>query len=160
VSDHRIGSLLHLVGEAIRLELEFGTQSLEALAWIAETVEASVYVPHSLAKTPTGFRFALSNPPLRIGAFSSLLLRVDGTPVPLDRVRVRVGPDRAWRTTTQLDRVHPLELQAGSGLELEADWPLPEGSGPVTVRLELRSLAIPPLVWLEVRDTPRAEGSS
>lgn len=155
MGDHRFGSLLRAVGEAIRLEVAFGTQSLEALAWLAQTVESSVYVLGSLEQTPSGFRFALANPPLRIGAFSGLRVLVDGVPVDSDRTRVRSGPGRPWRNTSQLGPAEPLELQAGTPTELEVDWPLTGTPTPITVRLELQSVAIPPLVWLELRDTPR-----
>ena len=155
VSNHRFASLLRLAGEAIRVEAQFGTQSLEALAWVASTVGASVYVPESLVRTPTGFRFALANPPLRVGAFSSLSLRVDGVVVPSDRVRVRLGPACPWRETALLTPSEPLELAAGTPIEFDADWPLREGGGEITLRLEFHNVAIPPLVWLEVRGTPR-----
>lgn len=155
MSDHRFGSLLRLAGEAAQLEVEFGTHSLEALAWVARTVEASVYVPDSLVRTSAGFRFALANPPLRIGAFCGLRLLVDGTPMPPDRVRVRFGPGYPWRTSSHLSPEHPLELQGGSSTEFEADWPLVGAPVPITVRLELQSVAIPPLVWLEIHETPK-----
>ncbi|MCI4372518.1 MAG: hypothetical protein L3K02_02585 [Thermoplasmata archaeon] len=159
MSAHRFGSLLRLIGEAIHLEVDFGSHSVEALAWIAETVNASVYVPDSLTRTPTGFRFSLANPPLRIGAFSGLRLRVEGTVVPPEVVRVRLGDGRPWRTSSELGPDRSLDLEAGNGIELEADWPLPPTPGPVTIRLELQSVAIPPLVWLELQETPR-EGSA
>jgi hypothetical protein len=158
VSDHRFGSLLRLVREGIRLEFEFGTQSLEALAWVGQTVETSVYLPGSLARTPTGFRFALANPPLRIGAFSSVRLLVEGTPVPSDRVRVRRSGEESWRVTSALGPSAPLELRPGDPTDFEAEWPLPSTSKTVHLRLEFRNVAIPPLVWVEFRDVP-TEGS-
>ncbi len=152
---HRFGSLLRLAGDAVLLEFEFGAQSLEALAWIAQTVENSVYVRDSLTRTPTGFRFSLANPPLRIGAFSELRLLVEGTAIPGDRVRFRLGPGQAWRTSAELSGDHPLELEGGSGLEFEADWAMAGVPETVTVRLELQSVAIPPLVWIEFREAMR-----
>jgi hypothetical protein len=150
-----LGPLLRLVGDAARLESEFGFRSLEALLWVAETVRNSVYVPNSLVRTSTGFTFALANPPLRIGAFSEIHLLVDGARVPPERVRFRVGPDAPWHTSTELGKDHPLELQSGSSSEFEADWPLEKRSEPLTVRLELRNVAVPPLVWLEIFESPR-----
>jgi len=144
-----------MAGDAIRLETEFGAHSLEALIWVAETVDASVYAPGSLVRTASGFRFSLANPPLRIGAFSGLRLGVDGTWVPPDSVRVRLGPQGSWRDSVRLSPSNPLELQAGSWTEFEADCPLPAGPGPVTIRLELSNVAIPPLVWMEIHDTMR-----
>lgn len=154
VAAHRFGSLVRLVGEAIRLEFEFGTHTLEALLWIAQTVNASVYVPGSLVRTSTGFRFALANPPLRIGGFSEVHLLVNGTTVPPDRVRVRLGPSHPWRTSSHLSSEEPLELQAGSSTEFDAEWPLVGHRAPITVRLEFQSVAIPPIVWLEIHETP------
>jgi hypothetical protein len=157
VSAHRFGSLLRLASDAVLLELEFGTQSLEALAWIGRTVESSVYLSGSLARTPTGFRFALANPPLRIGAFSGVRLLVEGTPVDPAQVRLRVGPGLPWRTTTSLSAEHPLELQAGSTLEFESNSPLEGTPKTLTIRLEFQSIAIPPLVWVEFRETLRGD---
>lgn len=159
MGDHRLGSILRLVGDALRLEAEFGTHSIEMLAWIASTVEASVYLPSSMVRTPSGFRFSLANPPLRIGAFSALRVGVDGSTVPADQVRLRAGPGTPWRGSGELSPAHPLELEAGTRTEIDVQWPGVDGHRSVQVRLELQSVAIPPLVWLEIRDTPREEPS-
>jgi hypothetical protein len=155
MGSHRIGSILRLVGDAARLEVSYGSHSLEALAWVARTVESSVYVPRSLVRTRTGFRIAFANPPLRIGGFSSLRVLVDGATVPPVAVRYRTGAAQPWQGVGSLGLAEPLELQAGSTLLLEVDHPLPPRSAPITVRLELQSVAIPPTVWVEVRDTAR-----
>ncbi|MCI4364719.1 MAG: hypothetical protein L3K10_01450 [Thermoplasmata archaeon] len=152
---HRLGALLRLTGEAIGLGVDFGTGSLEALLWVARTVEASVYVPDSLVRTPTGFAFALANPPLRVGAFSGLRLLVDGVAVAPEHVRFRRGVGDLWRASSALGPAAPLALQAGTRTEFEADRVLPERPAPVTVRLELHNVAIPPLVWLEIRESVR-----
>jgi hypothetical protein len=154
VAGHRLSSLLHLADDAIGLGWDFGFGSLEALAWVALTIQRSVYVPGSLVRTATGFRFALANPPLRIGAFSSVRLRVDGDLLPAERVRVRVVPGGTWRVTSDLGLEHPLTLQGGVGAEFDADWPVERPHHPMVVRLELQNVAIPPLVWMEFRETP------
>src|SRR5271170_2033022 len=123
MGDHRLSSVLRLAGEAVGLGWDFGLDALEALTWVARTVEGSVYVPGSLTRTATGVRFALANPPLRIGAFSSVRVLVDGTPVPPDRVRVRHVPVGSWTVTSELTVDRPLALQGGSGIEFEVDGP-------------------------------------
>ena len=152
MSDHRVGSALRVAREALGLALDFGVESLEAFAWVAATVESSVYVPHSLVRSPSGIRFALANPPLRIGAFSSVRIRVDGNPVPPDRVRIRSERVGRWRTAAELSAESALELQAGSFTEFEVDLPAGKLPAELTVRLELQSVAIPPLVWMEFRE--------
>jgi hypothetical protein len=153
VGERHLTSVLRLAGEAIGVGWEFGFESLEALAWVAQTVESSVYVPHSLRRTGTGFRFALANPPLRVGAFSSVRMLVDGAAASPDRVRVRTVPVGPWRATSTIGAEQPLELQSGSGTEFDVDWPVPLGTRALTVRLELTNVAIPPLVWLEFQET-------
>jgi hypothetical protein len=159
VGGRHFGPLLSLLRQGFSLEAEFGTHSLEAMLGVAETVEASVYEPGSLRVTPTGLLFSLANPPLRLGAFSSLRLRLDGAPVDPALVRVRTWSDRRWRETRALDATHPLLLGPGERSQVAVDiLPAPQGSD-VTVRLELTSVAIPPVVWLEFRDRP-TEGAS
>jgi hypothetical protein len=155
VRDYRLQSILSLARQVLALGVEFGAHSLEALVWVARTVEESVYVAGSLARTPTGFRFALANPPLRTGAFSSVRVLVDGRPIPSDHVRLRPGPLAPWRTVSSIGPDRPLELRAGTPTEFEADWRLGPKPTPLTIRLELQSVAIPPLVWLEFRQVPK-----
>ncbi len=156
---HRFGAILRLVGEAARVEVEFGTQSLETLARIADAVASSVYVPDSLTRTPTGLALRLANPPLRVGAFAALRLFVDGHPVPAEDVRFRTATSSTWRTAASVRTESPLDLQAGDAIDLAADLPDVPRVGPVTIRLELQSVAIPPLVWFEVRDRLRDGGA-
>jgi hypothetical protein len=160
VSFSRLGSLVRLAGEVVRLESEFGARSIESLLWIATTVEASVYVPRSLTRTPTGLAWAIANPPLRVGAFSEVRILIDGAPVPKDRVRLRTGPARPWRSSSELSEDRPLELQGGVGVEFEADGSVIDARGPRVVRMEFQSVAIPPLVWLEIRDRLREAPSA
>ena len=155
VSRHSIPALVSLVHEGVTVGYEFGLHSLGALARVAETVEESVYAAHSLEATESGLRFSLWNPPLRLGAFGSANLRVNGTPVPPAQAQVRKVAEDAW---TSLDRVTPeapLVWLPDEPREFEARvGPVPAGEH-VTVRLELRNVAIPPLVWIEIRGAPR-----
>jgi hypothetical protein len=155
VPEYRLRSILSLARQGLSLAMAFGVQSIASLIFVARTVEESVFMPRSFVRTPSGFRFALANPPLRTGGFSSLRLFVDGTALPPEHVRLRPGPDQAWRTSSSLGSDQPLELQAGTHTEFEADCSLGPKLRPVTVRLELQNVAIPPLVWLEFRQVLR-----
>lgn len=130
--------------------------SLEALLWIAETVEESVYARGSLRRVGNGLSFVLSNPPLRMGAFSAMRVRLNGGEVPPGSIRVRHG-ESPWRTAASIDRNAPLELRPGEPTEVAIDGTSVEEGQPVSVRFELQSIAIPPLVWLEFTEMPRHE---
>jgi hypothetical protein len=157
VSGHHLGTALSLVRQGLTVGREFGVHSLEALLWVAETVEESVYAPKSLIRTSTGLSFVLANPPLRMGAFSSLRLWLDGVQVPPAQARVRSGAVGAWRTAAEIGRSAPLELRPGAPTEVAIDGAPSGTERPVTVRLELESVAIPPLVWFEFTEVPRPE---
>ncbi len=152
---HRWSALLSLVRQAIALEVDYGGRSIEALLWVAETIEEAVYVPGSLAVRDGTLTFALANPPLRVGAFVAVRLRVDGRPVAPERLRFRAEEGRPWRTAAEVGAETPLELAPGRPVLFSA-----EGIGTITthrpaLRLELESLAIPPLVWVEFEDDVR-----
>jgi hypothetical protein len=157
VGGHHLGTALSLVRQGLTVGREFGVHSLEALLWVAETVEESVYAPRSLVRTHEGLAFVLSNPPLRMGAFSSLRLLLDGVEVPPGEVRFRSGADRPWRTAAEVSRLTPLELRPGEPTEVTIGRAPAEGPRAVTIRLELQSVAIPPLVWFEFTEVPRLE---
>lgn len=159
VSDRRPGSWLSLLRQGLSVEREFGRHSLEALVSIAETIEDSVYERGSLTRTLNGFTFCLNNPPLRIGAFSSLRLILDETPIPAERVRFRGGPGHAWRELAEISRERSLDLGPGARIEFAVGVPLPEDAKGPRVRLELQSIAIPPLVWFEFTDTVHDEAA-
>jgi len=131
--------------------------SLEALLWVAETIEESVYVPRSLVRSDRGLSFTLANPPLRAGAFSSLRLWVDRVEVLSGDVRVRTGSPRAWRTAAEINEASPLELRPGEPTDVSLDRVSTGTEREVTVRLELQNIAIAPLVWFEFTEIPRAE---
>ncbi len=159
VSDHRLGPALSLVRQGLSVGREFGMHSLEALLWVAETVEESVYVPRSLVRNAEGLSFILANPPLRVGAFSSLRFWVDRVEVPSARVRLGTGSPRVWRTAVEISGAAPLELRPGEPTEVALDQVATGVEREVTVRLELQSVAIPPLVWFEFTEAPRTEAA-
>ncbi len=151
----RLGAILSLVRQGLALEIGFGTRSVEALTWIAEAVEESVYVAGSLVQTAEGVQLTLANPPLRLGAFRRLRATIDGHPVPPERLRFRTASAAAWRAAASLSEADPLVLLPGRPTVIAADGvPGPTGRT-VRVRLELESVAIPPLVWIELSDEVR-----
>lgn len=150
-----IGRVLSLARQGVEIGLEYGPHSLEALLWIAETVEESVYEPGSLVRDPEGIRFTLGNPPLRMGAFSAFRLRWDGRPVDPALLRIRTGLGGSWRTAASVTADAPIELLPGVRIEVAAEVPQGIVGSSAVVRLELQCPAIPPLVWVEFRDTLR-----
>lgn len=158
MSDRRIGPILSLLRQGLELDVEYGTRSLESLVRIAEVVEESVYAAGSLQAVPSGIRFVLNNPPLRLGAFGALRVKLDGVYVAPGAVRFRPVGETTWRSDATVGRPTPLVLLPGRATEFVVDrTPVPQG--PLTVRLELTSVAIPPLVWFEFREPVRpAEG--
>ncbi|HUZ79466.1 MAG TPA: hypothetical protein VMV28_02435 [Thermoplasmata archaeon] len=160
MSDRGLGSWFSLLRQGLSVEREFGRHSLEALVSIAETIEQSVYERGSLTRTANGFTFCLNNPPLRLGAFSSLHLILDEIPIAPERVRLRSGPGRAWRELTDLSKEQPLDLGPGARIEFAVDGPLPKDAKDLGIRLEFQSIAIPPLVWFEFTDILRDEDAA
>jgi hypothetical protein len=155
VPAHRVEALLGLARQGIGIGVEFGPHALEAMAWVGLTVERSVYQPDSFLRTPTGLQFVLANPPLRTGAFAELRVGLDGRPPTATALRWRGLSETGWHAGTDVSRNHPLEFRPGEPLVFEVDAPPAEEPVPVRVRVELRSVAIPPLVWFEFTDTPR-----
>ena len=154
--ENRISSLASLVRQGIALEVGYGTHSLEALLWVAETVEEGVYARGSLRAIPGGIAFRLQNPPLRVGAFRELRVAVDGRSVETSAVRVRTADGSPWRPASAISRAEPLELAPGRPTELEVDGVPARGRR--SVRIELTNVAIPPLVWLEFEDDVGGSG--
>lgn len=157
VGSRHVGDVLSLVRQGFRLGVEFGTQSIEALLWVAETVEEGVYESHSLRRTEDGLEFALDNPPLRVGAFESLSVRVDGTVLDPARVRFRAAPGAPWRLGSSITPATPWCLAPGDRTEFRLEGEIGSSGEETTVRLELRTAAVPPLVWLEFTDRPEEE---
>ncbi len=155
MSSRGVAEWLSLVHQAVSLEVEFGRHALEALVGIAETVEESVYEPGSLVGTARGIEFALSNPPLRAGAFAAVRLEVNGARVPAAALALRPGEGYPWTLADAISSGAPFEFHPGRRTEVRVQ-PLPVSiEGAVRVRLELESAAIPPLVWLEFHDAVR-----
>lgn len=155
VSRLQLGAILSLVRQGLTVESEFGIHSLASLVSLAEVIEQSVYEPESLVRTGTGLAFRLGNPPLRTGAFLGVRLVVDGEPVPGERCRFRQPPAAEWARLSEVSAAAPLELRPGERTEIEVDGPAPPAGREVTIRLELRSVAVPPLVWFEFTAAPR-----
>ncbi len=154
MGSRHVGDVLSLLRQGLTVGVQYGTASVEALLWVAETVEEGVYEAQSLRRIPGGIAFAIDNPLLRVGAFTSLTLRVGSEVVPGDRVRLRAGPGAPWRTAATIVAGAPLGLAPGDRTEFEALGTFGHGGDPISVRLELRTPAIPPLVWFEFRDSP------
>ncbi len=148
----RLGEAVSLLRQGASLEIHFGTHSLATMAELAETIERSIYAAGSLTAHADRLTFALSNPPLRVGAFSAADVFVEGAAVDRARVRVRTAGGSSIVRLSSVTAATPLELRAGSRTEWELDGVIRVPGDWVTVRLELRSLAIPPLVWLEFRE--------
>ncbi len=146
--------------QGLAIEGQFGLRPLEALVWVALTVEEGVYQPHAFLRTDEGLQFTLANPPLRTGAFESVRVLVDGSAVPAEQVELRCGPSAPSRSAASLSRTEPLLLGPGRPVDFRLTLPGLELGRRVTVRLEFQSVAIPPLVWLEFTDVPRRAGAT
>lgn len=160
MADHHLASKLSVLRQGLSVGAEFGVHSLEALLWVAETVEESVYAKGSLVEVPGGVRFLLSNPPLRMGAFYSVRAWLNGVAVVPESFRFRSPPTEPWRAAAEVTRAAPLDLLPGVPTEVELTTPDPDLTRhrEITVRLELASVAIPPLVWLELTEVPSPGG--
>lgn len=153
----RIGAVVSLVRQGLELGIDYGPHSVEALLWVAETIQESVYRAGSLRVDRQGLRFDLGNPPLRAGAFCAVRLGLDGRAIASDRVLLRPGPGTEWRAASGVSADVPIDLVAGVPIELRADGERPPPGTSITVRLELECRAIPPLVWVEFTETVRSE---
>lgn len=145
---------LSLLRQGLTLGVNYGTRTLGALLAVAETVEEAVYEPGSLRTVPGGLAFALDNPPLRVGAFVAVRILVGDVPVADDRARFRKGAGTPWRTAASVSDLLPFEWGPGERTEFQVDAATPVAGARVCVRIELRSAAIPPLVWCEIREVP------
>lgn len=151
---------LSALREGLSIGWAFGLGSLEELARNALELEYGIYREGSLARRPDGVAFELTNPPLRLGAFSQLRVFWDG--FSLDPAKVRVATDRhpEPRAVATLSRSEPLELGVGEGSRFELALDPPPSAGHHRVRLEWTSSAIPPLVWMEFVDELSDAGAS
>lgn len=146
---------LGLVRQGVHLAIDFGLQPVEELTRVAELLEHSVYELGSLRGDGREVRFVLRNPPLRTGAFGSVRLFWDGAPQPTAGAWA-AGPDGTRRPLDALRRESPLLLPVGRRTRFGFPF-----AGPVAgvhrVRLELRSVAIPPTIWMEFSDRLQEE---
>jgi hypothetical protein len=156
VSSSYLGGILTLVRQGLTIGVQFGTHSVEALLWVAQTIEEGIYEADSLRRTDAGISFALSNPILRVGAFTTIRVSVNGAGVPAAQVRFRGDPSAPWRTAASVGPDAPWYLAPGDRTEFAIDGSFPGTA--LTVRLELHTPAIPPLVWFEFTETPGKGG--
>jgi hypothetical protein len=140
-----------LLKDGLTIGWQFGTRSLEQLVRVAQFLEHCVYEPGTLSRTPDGVAFTLHNPPLRMGAFSAVRLYWDGSPVPSSGARVLLEGETEGRSLQEIDAARPLTFVSGRRTEFRMVVP-PPAPGDHRVRLELQSLAVPPLVWFEFHD--------
>jgi hypothetical protein len=155
VAPHRFGEAFSLLRQGLELGVEYGTHSLEALLWVAETVEESIYVPGSLVRCGDGLSFSLDNPPLRSAAFHSVELVVDGRSIRPEAVELRLGARGASRPASDLSAERPLAFTAGDRLDVTVHAACGTAGAPSEIRLALRTEAVPPPVWIEFADTVR-----
>lgn len=146
---------LSLVRQGLVIESEFGTHALAGMVRVAEFLESSIYRRGSLRRSgPDSFRFTLVNPPMRLGAFLWAQLSWNGKV--LEPHLSRVGsPDGGFRAFQELSRKEPLVLGIGETVEFEGPLPRVLDSGRPTVTLALKSVAIPPTVWIRITDELR-----
>jgi hypothetical protein len=147
---------LSLLGQGARLGFDFGPRSLEQLTRVAEFLEQIVYERRSLRRTNDGVAFTLLNPPLRMGAFSEVRLFFDHIQIPNDRAWVAPAAQKEEIPLGAVDRSRPVALGVGRRNRFRIALPQPPFPGTHHhVRLEMRSVAIPPLVWFQFSDALR-----
>ena len=147
---------LSLLRQGVSVGWEFGAQSLEELASVGEFLEHCVYEPSSLHRVPEGVAFTLRNPPLRMGAFSSVRVLWDHEAVPPGLVLLLREGEAVGRRLDEIDAHHPVAFSFGRRTSFRLGIGSPS-RGDHHVRLELQSVAVPPLVWFEFTE-PVVEG--
>ena len=148
---------LAVLRQGLHLAFDFGLQPIEELARVAELLEHSVYEPGSLRSNGQEVVFTLRNPPLRTGAFDRARVFFDGALTPAANAWA-AGPDGARQPLAALGRDAPLVVPVGRRTHFGFPWD-GETGGSRKVRLELHSVAIPPLVWFEFSDHVRVDPS-
>lgn len=140
-----------LLVQGLSLSWQFSLRTAGALAGLGELLERSVYEAGSLTRTPDGLSFSLRNPPLRMGAFSAIAVFLDGARVPNPNATLQ---ESEAENPTSLDSVtidRPIVIPVGRRTRFQLRVPS-VSRGTHKLRLELQSVAIPPLVWLEFAD--------
>ncbi|MCI4325568.1 MAG: hypothetical protein L3K00_06785 [Thermoplasmata archaeon] len=148
---YRVVVDLGLLRDGLRIGHEYGFRSLEELARTGVFLQSVVYEANSLRTVSGGVAFALHSPPLRMGAFSRLSLRWDDQEVPPDACTVRPEALAAPVRFSDVSPTNPVVFPVGERIAFTAGVGTPS-HGPHTVRLELQSLAIPPVVWFRLTD--------
>jgi hypothetical protein len=146
---------LSVFRQGLYVGFEFGARALAHLTSVGELIQQNVYETGSLRLAGDRVEFVLRNPPLRMGAFSSLGVAFDSIPVALDFVEVDPGTAGTWYRANGVTRETPITLPVGQRTCIRLKVSPTPNVGAHHVRLELRSLAIPPLVWLEFVDVLR-----
>jgi hypothetical protein len=140
---------LSVFRQGLYVGFEFGARALAHLTSVGELIQQNVYETGSLRLAGDRVEFVLRNPPLRMGAFSSLGVAFDSTPLAPDVVEVDPGTAGTWYPSA------PITIPVGQRTRIRLKVHPTPTVGAHHVRLELRSLAIPPLVWLEFVDVLR-----
>jgi hypothetical protein len=153
MSGHRLRFDLRLLREGLEIESRFGWQALRQLVSTGEFVEKALYRRGTLVRTgDRGIRFGLLNPPLRLGAFGSATLHWDGSLIEPTQCFLRPMPEGVPIAFSTLDKTRPFSFLPGQRMEIQARLESAPSPGPHTVRLTLENVAIPPRVWIEIRD--------
>lgn len=147
---------LAVLRQGLHLALDFGLQPVEELARIAELLEHSVYESGSLGSNGREVTFTLLNPPLRTGAFDAARIFWDGASTPVVGAWA-AGPEEGPRPLETVRRDSPLVVPVGRRTRFGFPQRGLAASGTRKVRLELHSVAIPPLVWFEFSDRLRED---
>ncbi len=145
---------LRVVRQGISLLREFGFEAVEEMFRVVELLESSVYERGSLTAAPGGVQFVLRNPPLRMGAFGMVRALWDGAAVDPGAATIRYPEFAQPRRFADISFEAPIVLEVGHRTHFFLPLPTP-AEGKHLVRVELRSVAIPPTVWLEFEDHVR-----
>ncbi len=137
-----------LAVDIARLEWEFGTKAITELARTASLAGLQVFERGSLKATPDGVRFTFRNPPLRMGAFSAIRVFWDRQRVPDADVTVQVRGSPPPTSLAKVKANRPFTVPVGQRTDFVLRLPTP-AEGAHRLRLELQSVAIPPMVFWE-----------
>ncbi len=147
---------LSLFRQGLSILREVGPHGLGEMLRMAEFVERSIYEEGSFRTASDGsFSFRLLNPPLRMGAFHAAALALDTRPIDPAASFVEEDGSASPRPLSALSRTAPLNLRPGVPVRFLARAPALTRGSRHTVELTLRSVAIPPKVWVRFTDELR-----
>lgn len=146
---------LSLFRQGLSLLREIGPHGLGEMVRVAEFLERAIYEEGSFRTTSDGFQFRLLNPPMRMGAFSSAQLSLDGRPLPVETSYVQEEGAPARRALSELSRASPLHFRPGRPTLFQSRCPDLVAGSRHTLQLSLQSVAIPPRVWMRFTDELR-----